>query len=315
MEQQRALNALAPFIALSKSATSPRAASDLVIQATSAPGTYCFAELLLTPNIQTLRESSEHAAHLKLLELFAWGTYGDYLSSRDKLPELNEAQTNKLRLLSLLTLIPSPLNTKSATTTNPNLTYAHLQKQLGLPNSAALESLVTTALTSSLLSGHIDPLHQRLSITSVAPLRDLSPHSVPTISRTLEEWQGRCDSMLDDIDSRVERIREEARIRKEHEQRRSKAFDKEMSKLDETALQLAEDHSNGRAMGQAMDLSVQGQGKGGGKRAAQAALADDGGGDGYPADAMDLDEGYVGHGGGRTGRGAKKVMGGGARAK
>ena len=318
MEQQRALNALAPFIALSKSATSPRAASDLITQATSASGTYCFAELLQTSNVQNLRDSSEYAPHLKLLELFAWGTYGDYLASKEQLPQLNQAQTTKLRLLSLLTLVPSPLNTTSTTSTNPNLTYSYLQQELDLPSSAALESLVTTALTSSLLTGHTDPLHQRLAINSVAPLRDLSPHSMPTISRTLEEWQSRCDVMLNDINSRVTKIREEARIRKDREQRREKAFDKEMAKADEehvAALQLTDNGANGRGVAQVMDLSTQGQGKGGAKRAAQAALADDVGGDTYFADVMDLDEGYGGHGSGRAGRGAKKVMGGGSRAR
>ncbi|KAL8739545.1 MAG: hypothetical protein Q9190_007661, partial [Brigantiaea leucoxantha] len=48
--QQKALNALEPFILLSKYATSPRAAADLIIQATSAPNTFVFAELLETPN-------------------------------------------------------------------------------------------------------------------------------------------------------------------------------------------------------------------------------------------------------------------------
>jgi COP9 signalosome complex subunit 7 len=60
MEQTKALNALEPFLALSKSATSPRAASDLIVQATSAPNTYVFAELLQTPNIQNLRSSEEY---------------------------------------------------------------------------------------------------------------------------------------------------------------------------------------------------------------------------------------------------------------
>jgi COP9 signalosome complex subunit 7 len=78
MEQTKALNALEPFLALSKSATSPRAASDLVVQATSAPNTYVFAELLQTPNIQNLRNSEEHAQYLTLLEIFAWGTWADY---------------------------------------------------------------------------------------------------------------------------------------------------------------------------------------------------------------------------------------------
>jgi COP9 signalosome complex subunit 7 len=78
MEQTKALNALEPFLALSKSATSPRAASDLIVQATSAPNTYVFAELLQTPNIQNLRSSEEYASYLTLLEIFAWGTWEDY---------------------------------------------------------------------------------------------------------------------------------------------------------------------------------------------------------------------------------------------
>jgi COP9 signalosome complex subunit 7 len=78
MEQTKALNALEPFLALSKSATSPRAASDLISQATSAPNTYVFAELLQTPNIQNLRTSEEYASYLALLEIFAWGTWADY---------------------------------------------------------------------------------------------------------------------------------------------------------------------------------------------------------------------------------------------
>jgi hypothetical protein len=78
MEQTKALNALEPFLALSKSATSPRAASDLISQATSAPNTYVFAELLQTPNIQNLRTSDEYASYLTLLEIFAWGTWEDY---------------------------------------------------------------------------------------------------------------------------------------------------------------------------------------------------------------------------------------------
>jgi COP9 signalosome complex subunit 7 len=80
MEQLRAVNALEPFVLLSKSATSPRAAADLIKQATSSPHTYVFAELLQTPNIQALQRSSEYSSHLKLLEIFAWGTWEDYRS-------------------------------------------------------------------------------------------------------------------------------------------------------------------------------------------------------------------------------------------
>ena len=78
MEQQRALNALEPYLALSKAATSPRAAADLITQAISAPQAFIFAELLQTPNIQALRGSPEYSPYLQLLQIFAWGTLTDY---------------------------------------------------------------------------------------------------------------------------------------------------------------------------------------------------------------------------------------------
>jgi COP9 signalosome complex subunit 7 len=87
MEQTKALNALEPYLALSKSATSPRAAADLITQATSAPNTYVFAELLQTPNIQNLRSTPDYASHITLLEIFAWGTWEDY---KGKLPLLSQ---------------------------------------------------------------------------------------------------------------------------------------------------------------------------------------------------------------------------------
>lgn len=80
MDQSRAINALAPFVALAKSANSPRAAADLVTQATSAANTYVFAELLQQPNVQALAGQEQYGNFYNLLELFAWGTWEDYKS-------------------------------------------------------------------------------------------------------------------------------------------------------------------------------------------------------------------------------------------
>ena len=78
MDQSRALNALAPHLALAKSATSPRAAADLVTQATSAPNTFVFAELLAQPNVQKLKGDEQYASVYRLGELFAWGSWEQY---------------------------------------------------------------------------------------------------------------------------------------------------------------------------------------------------------------------------------------------
>jgi COP9 signalosome complex subunit 7 len=78
MDQSLALNALAPYLALSKSATSPRAAADLISQATSAANTYVFAELLQQKNVQALQGHEQYGGHFELLKCFAWGTWEDY---------------------------------------------------------------------------------------------------------------------------------------------------------------------------------------------------------------------------------------------
>lgn len=213
MEQTKALNALEPFLALSKSATSPRAASDLVVQATSAPNTYVFAELLQTPNIQNLRTSEEYAPYLTLLEIFAWGTWEDY-KAQSTLPKLSAQQHQKILLLSLLPLSHS----------HTTLTYSHLQSALDLPTTRALEELITTAIYAGLITATLDPAHSLVSVTSIAPLRDLAPGSIPAMQTTLQAWSQRCDSALADLEAQVEKVKKEAvdreKMRRKKEQAR-----------------------------------------------------------------------------------------------
>ncbi|KAF2091257.1 hypothetical protein K490DRAFT_33190 [Saccharata proteae CBS 121410] len=209
MEQTRALNALEPFLALAKSANSPRAAADLIAQATAAPNTYVFAELLQCPTIQALRDSPEHAAHLRLLEIFAWGTWADYQADQTSLPPLSLIQTQKLKLLSLLPLASSPAN----------LTYPSLTAALSLPTTQELESLLITALYNNLVTGTLDPSAERVHLTSVAPLRDIAPGAVPGLKTELGAWGERCDDELKDLETRIEAVRMEARKREARRRR------------------------------------------------------------------------------------------------
>ncbi|CRK39497.1 hypothetical protein BN1723_015496 [Verticillium longisporum] len=160
MEQTKALNALEPFLALSKSASSPRAAADLVTRATSNPNTFLFAELLQTPQIQSLAQSAEHAAYLTLLRIFSYGTYADYQrqqqQSPQSLPDLSEGQALKLRQLSLLTLARD----------RTNLAYPRLQTALSLPDTRALEALVTSAIYAGLIQATLDPARQHVHMST-----------------------------------------------------------------------------------------------------------------------------------------------------
>jgi COP9 signalosome complex subunit 7 len=218
MDQSRALNALAPFLALAKSANSPRAASDLITQATSSPNTYVFAELLQQPNIRKLASDEQYGSHFTLLETFAYETWESYQAASSTLPTLSDAQTRKLRLLSLLTIAAE----KPSASTVTNLSYSSLCARLDLEHTRDLEQLVTTAIYENLLTATLNPAAQTVVITSVAPLRDLAPGSVGQLLGELSAWSGRCDSVLADLQAEISRIEAEAMKRAAREQRKEK---------------------------------------------------------------------------------------------
>ncbi|EPE24576.1 hypothetical protein GLAREA_08428 [Glarea lozoyensis ATCC 20868] len=206
MEQTKALNALEPFLALSKSATSPRAAADLVIRATSSPNTFIFSELLSTPQIQSLSSSTEYVNHLTLLQIFSYGTYTSYTSTPG-LPTLNDAQLLKLRQLSFLTLARN----------SADLSYSNLLTSLGMSTPRELEDLVISAIYAGLVSATLDPYHQNVLVSSVSPLRDLEPNSIPSMLDTLSEWSSRCTSTLADLERQIAGIKAEAARRHKEE--------------------------------------------------------------------------------------------------
>ena len=234
--QQKALNALEPYILLSKSANSPRAAADLVTQATSAPNTFVFAELLHTPNIQALQTApKDYAPYLTLLQIFAWGTWSEYIGlsraarpqclradfsdlDTPDLPKLSVVQEQKLRQLTLLSLSTYP----------STLTYVHLLSELCLPSTRALEDLVISSIYAGLLTAKLDTLSQRVDVSSVAPLRDLKPGSVPHMVSVLEDWDSRCVSVLGEIEGQVREIRRKAQEQRKKETEHEKAVAKRM---------------------------------------------------------------------------------------
>lgn len=225
--QLKALAALQPFIieANSTKSPSPRYLKDLINRATSAQGTYIFTELLQTPAVQSLQTADpEYRASLTLLELFSWGTYQEYKSTPG-LPQLSDVQTQKLRLLSLLTLA-SPFLPLESTSQDP-LTYSALLASLQLSSNHELESLVTLAIYSGLLTARLSPTSNppRVHITSVAPLRDLRPQSMTAILHILRTWEGRCASTINELESQISAISTSATQRTALQRKRQEVVD------------------------------------------------------------------------------------------
>lgn len=154
-------------------------------------------------------KGGEHNASYLLLCRFYNGTLFEYVQDigRCGLPKLNQAQHNKLRELSLLTYAKFP----------HNLTYPKLMELLLVDTVAELEEVITNAIYSGLVHGRLDPHSQRVNITSVAPLRDVSKTDIPTLQNTLKEWSERCASTLSDLEKQIALVKAEALERKKKE--------------------------------------------------------------------------------------------------
>ncbi|XP_013964154.1 COP9 signalosome complex subunit 7a isoform X2 [Canis lupus baileyi] len=187
------------FLLLAKSAKGAALAT-LIHQVLEAPGVYVFGELLDMPNVRELAES-DFASTFRLLTVFAYGTYADYLAEARNLPPLTEAQKNKLRHLSVVTL---------AAKVKPDLLgpqcipYAVLLEALALRNVRQLEDLVIEAVYADVLRGSLDQRNQRLEVDySIG--RDIQRQDLSAITRTLQEWCVGCEVVLSGIEEQVSR--------------------------------------------------------------------------------------------------------------
>ena len=134
------------------------------------------------------------------------------------LPKLSDVQIQKLRQLTLLSLATSP----------STLSYAHLLSELSLPTTRALEDLVISSIYAGLVTAKLDTLSQHVDVSSVAPLRDLRPGSVPRMVSVLEDWDSRCVSVLGEIEGQVREIRRKAQEQRKRDTEHEKAVAKKM---------------------------------------------------------------------------------------
>jgi len=114
--------ALEGFVLLCKSSSGAQVV--MVIQLVlKHPSIFVFGELLEVDSVKALAHSEAHARWYDLLKLFAYGTYSEYKATKG-LPELGEAETTKLKQLTLVNMASkqrvrhhSHLNAESQTAT------------------------------------------------------------------------------------------------------------------------------------------------------------------------------------------------------
>lgn len=189
-------------------------------------------------------------------------------------------------------------------------------KSLSLPTTADLESLVTTAIYASLVSARLSPATTppTVNVTSVAPLRDVQPQSLPKMVSLLTAWESRCGEVVSDLEKEIARVRENAEKRHAKESAYQKLEEEASKRLAEKGP--SNDGSvnggSGRAgRGIGRRGMRPGTGMGSNKRDADDIDQDDGPRDpwdrGESSSRMDIDEGAGSSRGGS--RQTKRVLG------
>ncbi|KAJ4485260.1 hypothetical protein J3R30DRAFT_1333923 [Lentinula aciculospora] len=185
---------LEPYILMGKGMKGA-AAAKLIQDATSAPGVFVFGELFELPGIRDLEKSEQYNKSYALLQLFAYKTYQDYLENESRLPALNEAQTIKLKHLSIV----------SMATERRILPYPLLMSSLAMSTIRDLEDLIIDAIYLDILRGKLDQRESQLEVEYTMG-RDLEPGKVEAMLNALKDWASTTSAVLATLDSQISSI-------------------------------------------------------------------------------------------------------------
>ncbi|KAK7602040.1 hypothetical protein V9T40_009481 [Parthenolecanium corni] len=195
-EKSSANNPLEQFVLLAKGAKGA-AVVELAKQMLDAPGVYVFGELLDMPNVKDLENGSQKNIY-ELLQIFAHGTYKDYLQKQDTLPSLTESQRKKLQHLTIVSLAKK-MNC---------IPYSLLLEEIDIKNVRALEDLIIDAIYADIIRGKLDQKNSCLEV-DFAIGRDFREDNLVEMICTLEAWHNSCESVLSEVESQITRANAE----------------------------------------------------------------------------------------------------------
>eukprot|EP01083_Nonionella_stella_P228150 808806_1 len=163
-----------------------KAAAALLEQILGAPSIFSFGEFLSHPNVKALKGSSEGKWY-DALELFAYGTYGDYNKNKKTYPQFKSKQLAKLKQLSIVTL--------AGQSTTKILYYKTLQQRLDIKTVRELEDLIIDCIYSGLIVGRLDQRKALLEIRYCRG-RDINEKAIGLMKNRLKSWLKSTDQII-----------------------------------------------------------------------------------------------------------------------
>ncbi|WFD28630.1 hypothetical protein MNAN1_003643 [Malassezia nana] len=175
----------------------------LVYRATITPGKLSYLDLYLHPSVQKLKEETVDAPLVRLLSLFAQGTWNDYAQAAEGVyPKLFEEQEAQLRRLSLVSL----------SQTSRCLPYAQVSSELGLTHDPlTIERLMLEAIDLGMLEGRLDGVKEVFHVSTTS-VRDLLPlpegeAALSSLHAALSAWKDDVAQVLHVLDSEIQQLR------------------------------------------------------------------------------------------------------------
>lgn len=203
--EQRQSELIDHFVKQATAASNPPALSSVIVDATSHPLLFAFSEILALPNVDQL-EASDSKVYLDMLRLFAHGTWSDYKSNADRLPQLVPDQILKLKQLTVLTLAE----------TYKVLPYDQLMQELDVTNVRELEDfLINECMYAGIVRGKLDQLRRCFEVQFAAG-RDLRPGQLGNMIQTLSNWLSTSENMLVSIQDKIKWADSMSEIDKKH---------------------------------------------------------------------------------------------------
>ncbi|XP_042417188.1 COP9 signalosome complex subunit 7-like isoform X1 [Zingiber officinale] len=151
--------------------------ANLVLEATSHPSLFAFAEILAIPNLSKLL-ASQYSSYLDVLLLFACGTWKIYQRHAHSLPVLLPDQVRKLKQISVLALIEN----------EKELPYDQLMEELDVSNVQELEDfLIQECIHTGIVRGKLDQLRRCFKV-QFASGRDLTAEHLANTIETSNSW-------------------------------------------------------------------------------------------------------------------------------
>lgn len=135
----------------------------------------------------------EYEKYYNAINLFAFGTYLQFLEKKDKIIPLTPVMDKKLKHLTILTLA----------TQRKTLPYDDLMVELDLKNVRHLEDIIIEAIYAELINGKLDQKNRQLEI-DYAVARDIQTENIQEIVDILSDWLKSCESCSSIMQAQIE---------------------------------------------------------------------------------------------------------------